>query len=78
MLIDKYEHQKYVVLSLTLVKNLEFLVFHEVLVYQYINELMKYWVTDINKSIVNLWKLIAYLESTFMNYPEFNQILQDI
>ena len=32
---------------------------------------MKYCAPNINKYIVNLWKLIAYLESTFMNYPGF-------
>ena len=29
---------------------------------------MKYRAPNINKYIVNLWKLIAYLESTFVNY----------
>ena len=41
------------------------------LIYKYINELMIYCAPNINKFIVNLWKQIAYLESTFMNYPGF-------
>ena len=32
---------------------------------------MIYCAPNINKYIVNLWKLIAYLESTSMNYPGF-------
>ena len=32
---------------------------------------MIYCASNINKYTVNLWKLIAYLESTFMNYPGF-------
>ena len=32
---------------------------------------MKYCAPNINKYIVNLWKLITYLESSFMNYPGF-------
>ena len=32
---------------------------------------MIYCASNINKYIVNLWKLIAYLESTLMDYPEF-------
>ena len=32
---------------------------------------MIYCAPNINKYIVNLWKVIAYLESTFMNYPGF-------
>ena len=46
-------------LTLTLVKIL------------FINEVIKYLAPNINKSIANLWKLVAYLESTFMNYPGF-------
>ena len=32
---------------------------------------MIYCAPNNNKYIVSLWKLIAYLESTFMNYPGF-------
>ena len=38
--------------------------FTKVLIYEYINQVMKYWAPNINKCIVNLWELIAYLEST--------------
>ena len=41
------------------------------LIYLYLNKLMIFCAPNINKYIVNLWKLIAYLESTFMNYPGF-------
>ena len=58
-------------LALTLVKFFEFLVFDEMLIYKHINEVMKYWAVNITKCVVNLWKLIVYLQSTFMNYPGF-------
>ena len=57
--------------GITFGKNIEYLLFHEVSIYQYINEVIKYWTPNINKSIVNLRKLIAYLESTFMKYHGF-------
>ena len=59
MVIDIYEYRKCVVLELTMVKISEFLAFHELLMYLYINQVMKYWALNINKCIVNLWKLIA-------------------
>ena len=58
MRIDIYTYRKYVVLVLISMKFLQFLVFHEVLIYQYINELMKYRAPNINKYIVNLWKTL--------------------
>ena len=32
---------------------------------------MKYWAPNITKCVVNLWKLIVYFESTFMNYLDY-------
>ena len=46
-----------------------FLVF--LIIYYYFNEVLKYWAPIINKCIVNLWKLTAYLQSTSINYPGF-------
>ena len=40
--IETYKYQKFVVLALTLVKIFDFLAFHEVLIYKYYNELIKY------------------------------------
>ena len=32
---------------------------------------MKYWAPNMNKFIINLWILTAYLESKFTNHPGF-------
>ena len=71
MAIDIYGNRKHIVLALALVKFFEFLVFHEVLIYWHIREVMKYWAQNITKCVVNLWTLIVYLKSTFMNYTGF-------
>ena len=66
MRIDIYTYRKYVVLALTWIKLLQFFVFHEVLIYLFINELIIYWAPDINKWIINMRILTLYLESTSM------------
>ena len=71
MRIDIYKYQKYVVLALTSMKFFQFLVFHEVLIYLYINEIVIYWAPDINKWIINIRILTLYLESTSMNQHIF-------
>ena len=46
------------------------LVFHEVLKYYYINDVIKYLIPDINKYIVHQQNVITYLEFTYMNYTK--------
>ena len=57
-------------LALTLVQFYESMIFHEVIIYLYINDLTKYLTPDINKYIVYLLKVIPYLESTYVNYSK--------
>ena len=51
--IEMYNYWKYIVLVVTFVKIWKPRTFNEVLIYQFINELIKYWTPDIHKSIVN-------------------------
>ena len=46
--IERWKYREYTVLALTLVKNLEFLAFNEVLIYLFIyfNQLIKYWTPE--------------------------------
>ena len=63
--IEIFEYREYTVLAFTLVKIWEFSAFNEVLINQFINELIKYWTPDINKSIVicKFWVYIRNLDT---------------
>ena len=61
MRIEMDSHRNYLVLELTFVEIWEFSAFNEVLIYQFINELIKYWTPDINKHILKVCKFWLHI-----------------